>query len=55
MKKVHYEEVTQPPNESDPEGWSEILCGLDGVESSEQLTSNPKFVTCKKCLKRLGT
>ena len=45
--KIHYEMVTQEPNESDPDGWSEIACGRDCVEYASE---NIKAVTCKQCL-----
>jgi len=48
--KTHYEVVTQEPNESDPDGWSEILCN---VEYSDNTTAEKEFVTCKNCLKLL--
>jgi len=49
--KTHYEVVSQPPNESDPAGWSWLLCGR---EVAEKMTTNRKAVTCKHCLSRLG-
>lgn len=49
--KIHLEIIEQSPNESDPEGYSYLLCGL---ESAMKMTTDYKFVTCKHCLKRIG-
>lgn len=46
--KTHLEVIEQPPNESDPDGWSSILCGL---ESSENFTTHWPSVDCCNCLK----
>lgn len=46
--KVHYEIVFSEPDESDPEGWSEVACRMYTVEN---LTKYEDQVTCKNCLK----
>lgn len=46
--KIHYEIVFSEPDESDPEGWSEVACRMYGVEN---LTKYEDQVTCKNCLK----
>ncbi len=48
--KVHFEVWEQPPNESDPEGWSYLICGR---EDAEEATDNIKSVTCKICLREI--
>lgn len=48
--KVHYEIFEQPPNESDPDGWSYLICG---IEECKESTTNIKNVTCKNCLRRI--
>lgn len=50
--KIHLEIVTQRPDESDPDGWSYILCGRVVVH---KCTENISGVTCNVCLKRLET
>jgi len=46
--KIHYEIVFSEPDESDPEGWSEVACRMHGVD---KLTKYEDQVTCKNCLK----
>lgn len=52
--KIHFEVVTQEPNESDTGGESYIACGLDGVGDESRLTVRPKNVTCLRCIKALA-
>jgi hypothetical protein len=49
-RTIHLEVIEQQPNESDTEGWSYILCGLEDVQ---EITTNRKFVTCKNCLEKM--
>ena len=52
MSKTHYA-ICERANESDNTNyWSDTACGLEYTES--ELTDNPKYVTCKKCLNRIN-
>jgi len=48
--KMHFEVIEQAPSESDPDGWSYILCRRDSVESC---TTNKDLVTCRICKRTL--
>lgn len=50
--KTHYA-IYERANESNPDDeWGYTACGLEYTESP--LSNNPKYVTCKKCLKRIN-
>jgi len=51
--KTHYATVDRANESDNMDYWSNTACGLEETESD--LTDNPKYVTCKKCKKRLET
>lgn len=46
--KTHYEIVVFEANESDPQEYTQIACGMQIVD---KMTKYSDQVTCKKCLK----
>lgn len=49
--KVHYALVDPATEWDNNDYWSDPICGLKETESP--LSDNPKYITCKKCLKKL--
>lgn len=49
-QKVHYEIITQHPNECDTMGDSVLACGM---ESCDLLSQDAAKVTCANCLRAM--